>query len=105
MESNESERNSQTWLEDLATSAVPGRELTSGLFRMNHGELLQYTYTYEEVKYIVDGEFHLTDGTGQKVVAVAGDIMYFPGHYKALADTIIKLTAINSEVAVCCVLR
>ena len=87
MESNESERNSQTWLEDLATSAVPGRELTSGLFRMNEGEALEYTYTYEEVKYIVEGEFHLTDGTGQKVVAVAGDIMYFPKGSAITFDT------------------
>ena len=31
-------------------------------------------HRYEEVKYIVDGEFHLTDGTGQKVVAKQGDV-------------------------------
>ena len=36
---------SQTWLEDFATSDVEGRELTCGLFRMNAGEALQYTYT------------------------------------------------------------
>ena len=45
MEANESEKNSQTWLEDFATSDVEGRELTCGLFRMNAGEALQYTYT------------------------------------------------------------
>ena len=30
---------------------------------------------------------------------IGGDIMYFPGHYRVLADTIIKLTAVGSEVA------
>jgi hypothetical protein len=30
---------------------------------------------------------------------LGGDIMYFPGHYKVLADTIIRLTAVGSEVA------
>ena len=29
---------------------------------------------------------------------LGGDIMYFPGHYKVLADTIIRLTAEGSEV-------
>lgn len=29
---------------------------------------------------------------------LGGDIMYFPGHYKVLADTIIALTAVGSEV-------
>jgi hypothetical protein len=53
MSANESERDSATWLEDLAGSAVPGKEMASGLFRMNKGPTLQYTYTYEEIKYIV----------------------------------------------------
>lgn len=87
MVGNESERLSQTWLEDLATSDVAGKEMTSGLFRMNKGNPLQYTYTYEEIKYIVDGVFHLTDGTGQTVVAQAGDLMYFPAGSRITFDT------------------
>lgn len=87
MGATESERNSNTWLEDLATSPVPGKEMTAGLFRMNAGQALQYVYTYEEVKYIVDGEFHLTDGTGKKVVAKAGDLMYFPKGSRITFDT------------------
>ena len=73
-----SEKNSNTYFEDFATSLVPGKELTTGLFRMRDGPALHYTYTYEEMKFIVQGEFHLTDGTGQQVVAKAGDLMYFP---------------------------
>lgn len=87
MGANESERNSNTWLDDFATSPVPGKEMTAGLFRMNAGKPLQYVYTYEEVKYIVDGEFHLTDGTGKKVIAKAGDLMHFPKGSRITFDT------------------
>ena len=52
--------------------------MTGGLYKLLSGPALDYTYEYEEFKYIVTGEFHLTDGTGQKVVAKAGDLMYFP---------------------------
>ena len=54
--------------------------MTGGLYKLLKGPALDYTYEYEEFKYIVSGEFHLTDGTGQKVVARAGDLMYFPIH-------------------------
>ena len=82
-----SERNSKTWLQDVGFSKVPGKELTSGFFRMNAGNALDYTYTYEELKLIIDGEFHLTDGTGQKVVAKKGDLMYFPKGTKMIFNT------------------
>ena len=82
-----SEIASQTWLDDFGFSTVPGKELTSGLFRMNAGEALDYTYTYNELKLIVDGEFHLKDGTGQKVVARKGDVMYFPKGSHIIFDT------------------
>lgn len=72
MTADESQRNSKTWLEDLATSPVPGKEMTAGLFRMNAGKPLDYVYTYEEMKYIVDGEFLLTDGTGKKSCCQSG---------------------------------
>ncbi|KAE9409805.1 hypothetical protein BT96DRAFT_458351 [Gymnopus androsaceus JB14] len=36
-------------------------------------------YPYHEMKYIVEGEFDISDETsGQKVHAVAGDVIYFP---------------------------
>lgn len=37
-----------------------------------------YSYTYHEMKIIVDGEFDISDETGQKVHAVKGDVFYFP---------------------------
>jgi len=65
-------------MKDLAMSTVPGKEMTVGLYRLNAGPTLNYTYTYEEFKFIVEGEWILTDGTGQVVHAKAGDLMYFP---------------------------
>ena len=47
MADNESEKNSATWLDDLGFSLVPGKEMTSGLFRMNKGNALEYTYDCE----------------------------------------------------------
>ena len=78
MTDNDEMRNSQTYLADVAYSRVPGKELTSGCFRMMSGPALQYRYTYEEMKFIAEGVFHLTDGTGQTAVVRAGDLVYFP---------------------------
>merc|ERR1712048_608388 len=70
--------NSLSYLQDLLISNVTGRELSSGLYRLEAGPSLFYEYEYEEFKYIQSGTFQLTDGTGQKVEAVGGDLMYFP---------------------------
>ena len=37
-----------------------------------------YTYTYHEMKIIVEGSFDISDETGKKVHAVPGDVFYFP---------------------------
>ena len=42
------------------------------------GESLKYTYTYHEMKFIVDGSFTIEDETGQKQTVKAGDLLYFP---------------------------
>lgn len=71
-------QGSNSHILDVAFSKVPGKEMTAGFYELFAGPVLQYTYTYEEFKYIVQGEFHLTDGTGQNITAKAGDLMYFP---------------------------
>lgn len=58
MKASVSERDSESWLGDIAMSRVPGKELTSGFYRKNAGKVLEYYYDYEEMKYIVEGEFH-----------------------------------------------
>ena len=85
-------RNSETTFLDIVsnetTPGTDGKEMVAGLFRMlNSGGSLQYTYTYEEIKYIVEGTFIMTDGTGQRVEAKAGDLVYFPKGCQINFDT------------------
>ncbi len=66
------------YLEDFSISEDLEKPITSGLFRLEKGESLTYLYTYHEMKYIVDGEFNISDENGVEVVATAGDLLYFP---------------------------
>ena len=70
--------NVSAFLKDFAVSEDSDKPITSGLFRLEAGESLQYTYTYHEMKLIVDGSFIIEDETGHKVTAKPGDLFYFP---------------------------
>ncbi|KAJ4182216.1 hypothetical protein NW767_005391 [Fusarium falciforme] len=61
-----------------STKDDPVAPLTSGFFRAEAGAKTTSTYTYFEVKLVVEGDLIVSDGTGQKVNAVAGDVLYFP---------------------------
>ena len=47
------------FLDDFATSEDADKPITSGLFRLEAGEALTYTYTYHEIKLIVRELCHL----------------------------------------------
>ena len=70
--------NVPAFLKDFAISDDKEKPITSGLFRLKAGQSLKYTYTYHEMKLIVDGSFIIEDETGQKVTAKPGDLFYFP---------------------------
>ena len=56
-----------------------GAELCGGFFELLAGAPLDYEYTYDEMKVVVEGEFHLTDlDSGQQVVARTKDVLFFP---------------------------
>ena len=65
------------FLKDFSVSEDADKPITSGLFRLKAGESLKYTYTYHEMKFIVDGRFTIEDETGQKQTVKAGDLLYF----------------------------
>ncbi|WP_334109164.1 cupin domain-containing protein [Methylobacillus sp.] len=66
------------WLGDTFVSADKDKTICAGFFHLGAGKPLDYTYDYEEMKIVVDGEFHLTEvNTGTKVVAKVGDVIYF----------------------------
>ncbi|KAK1599358.1 RmlC-like cupin domain-containing protein [Colletotrichum navitas] len=56
----------------------PEKPISSGLFRLKKGEPLTYTYKYDEMKIILEGDFTISDETGQKVEAKPGDIFHIP---------------------------
>ena len=66
------------FLKDFSVSEDADKPITSGLFRLKAGESLKYTYTYHEMKFIVDGSFTIEDETGQKQTVKAGYLLYFP---------------------------
>jgi ethanolamine utilization protein EutQ len=67
-----------TFVSSLASAANKEQPLCAGFFHLGAGQTLDYTYDYEEMKIVVDGEFHLTEvKTGQKAVAKMGDVIYF----------------------------
>ena len=72
------QESEEAFLKDFAISNDSEKPITSGLFRLKAGDSLKYTYTYHEMKFIVDGSFIIEDETGQKVTAKPGDLFYFP---------------------------
>ncbi|KAJ6003051.1 Ethanolamine utilization EutQ [Penicillium sp. IBT 35674x] len=84
--------NENAFLGDVISSGNPHRRLTivrsdkdnaekpisCGFYRLEKGTPLVYTYTYDEMKIILEGHFVISDETGQKVTATPGDVFYFP---------------------------
>ena len=70
--------NVPAFLRDFAISDDLEKPITSGLFRLKAGQSLKYTYTYHEMKFIVEGSFIIEDETGNRVTAKPGDLFYFP---------------------------
>lgn len=67
------------FLSDFAISDDAEKPITAGLFRIEAGESMTYTYTYHEIKLIVDGEVTIHDGdSDESVTATKGDLFYFP---------------------------
>ena len=63
------------YLKDFATSNDETAPITAGLFRLEKGDSITYDYTYEEMKLIIDGEFHISDGSGEEITAKKGDLI------------------------------
>ena len=65
------------FLSDVISSEDPDAPISCGFFRMEKGNPLEYTYTYDEAKIIVDGEMTISEEDGESFKAVAGDVVYF----------------------------
>jgi len=70
--------NENAFLGDISTSTDSTAPISAGFYRLEPGTPLVYDYTYHEMKVIISGSFDISDETGKKVHAVAGDVLYFP---------------------------
>lgn len=68
-------------------SLSPTAPISAGFYRLDPGPELVYTYTYDEMKIIVDGDFEISDETGKSVKAVKGDVFFFPKGSKIIFRT------------------
>ena len=56
-----------------------GSVMSSGFFELKASDPLVYTYTYDEMKVVIKGEFILTDqDTGETTHAKERDVLFFP---------------------------
>ena len=69
--------NANAFLEDIVTSGDEHHPISCGLFRMEKGNPLVYTYEYPEAKVILEGQMTISDGI-TTVSAEAGDVLFFP---------------------------
>lgn len=66
------------FLADIFNSTDTSAPITSGFYHLKPGTPLEYTYTYHEMKIILEGEVKIGDASGQEVLATKGDVFYFP---------------------------
>lgn len=65
------------FFEDVMSNGNSEAPMTCATFRMEKGEPLVYTYEYDDIKYVLDGSFTVSDGNST-VTAVKGDVLRFP---------------------------
>ncbi|NNC67267.1 MAG: DUF861 domain-containing protein [Gammaproteobacteria bacterium] len=65
------------YLKDMIFTNDPDSPVVCGLFRMEKGAPLEYTYTYDDVKIILEGEMTVSEEGGETVEAKPGDIFLY----------------------------
>ncbi|MFK0005327.1 cupin domain-containing protein [Paenarthrobacter sp. NPDC090522] len=65
-----------------------GTVMSAGFFELKASEPFEYTYTYDEMKVVIQGEFILTDvSTGEVTHAKERDVLFFPKGTTVKFDT------------------
>lgn len=75
------------FLGDTFVSQDKDKTICAGFFHLEKGNELVYDYDYDEMKIVVEGTFIISDGTGQKVTATVGDVLYFPAGCHVVFNT------------------
>ena len=64
------------FLQDVVSSNDADAPITCGMFRMEAGKTLDYTYSYAECKIMLEGEMTITEN-GSTATIRPGDVVYF----------------------------
>ncbi|KAI4282881.1 MAG: hypothetical protein L6R38_002601 [Xanthoria sp. 2 TBL-2021] len=78
--------NGNAFLGDVFSSDRPTNPISAGFYRLEPGPELIYTYTYDEMKILLEGDMQISqlkDANGEDVVkdevdAKKGDTFFFP---------------------------
>ena len=65
------------YLQDTVSSSNEAAPISGGFFRMEAGNPLEYTYSYDECKIMLEGEMSITEKGGETVNMKPGDVVYF----------------------------
>jgi len=65
------------FLQDTGASDHAPAPIAYGFFRMEAGNPLEYTYSYDECKVILEGEMTIAELDGESYDVSAGDVVYF----------------------------
>lgn len=80
------------FLEDIVTSGT-ATPITAGFFRMEAGSPLEYTYSYDECKIMLEGEMTIAEEGGETVNLKPGDVIYFDSGTKVVFSSATSGTA------------
>ena len=67
----------KAYLLDIASSENEAAPITAGLFKLEKGDPLDFTYKYDEMKLDLEGEVTITDDEGVDHELKAGDMINF----------------------------
>ena len=65
------------YLQDTVSSNNDTAPISCGFFKMEAGNPLEYTYSYDECKIMLEGEMTITEKDGASVEMKPGDVVYF----------------------------
>ncbi|MGQ2966768.1 MAG: cupin domain-containing protein [Methylophilus sp.] len=80
------EQGVNAYFDDVVGSGDPQAPLSCGLFRIDKGNPLVYTYDYDDIKYVISGSILFNDGK-QTVEGKKGDVLFFPKGAKITFST------------------
>ena len=77
----------KAYLADVSASENATSPMTGGMFRLEASDPLDFTYKYDEMKIVLEGEVTIEDSEGVSHELVAGDFIQFSKGAKVIFST------------------